>query len=189
MIKTFEQFVNENYRDDVNGAMPVDLSNYEGRFLLKSIYDSKRGEKFYNVYYSPTKFSNDSNIKMVGEYTPTVSIEDDHKKYNFEHFQMWLSQNFSNRIEKMYEVRCPDVELLTEDDVKRIISEFARNGFDVCEPAIMHNFDAWQSGAESGFLDHNNGYHLYTPSNNSPLSFRATTLHPECEEWQKTYAR
>lgn len=188
MIKTFEQFVNENYRDEVNGATPIDLSNYEGRFLLKSILDIKNRKNYYVVYYSPTRTIDYSNLKVVGEYNPSVSIDDDHKN-NFKHFQMWLSQNFSNHIEKMYEVRCPGVELLTEDDVKRIISEFARNRFDVCETAIMHNFDAWQSGAESGFLDHNNGYHLYTPSNKCPLSFRATTLHPECEEWQITYAR
>lgn len=190
MIKTFEQFVNENYRDrdDVNGATPIDLSNYEGRFFLKSVYDSKRGEKYYAVYYSPTKSSTDSNLKMVGEYTPSVDIDTDHK-YNFKGFQMWLSQNFSNHIKHMYEVRRPDIKVLTDKDVELIISEFHQNGFEVCEAAISHNYSAWQSGGESGFLDHNNGYHLYTPSNKCPLSFRATTLHPECEEWQTTFAR
>jgi hypothetical protein len=91
MIKTFEQFVNENYSpDDVNGARAIGLSNYKGLFFLKKIHDSKKGE-YYIVYYSPTRTPQD--VKMVGEYNPTISINDDHKN-DFKEFNMWLEQNF-----------------------------------------------------------------------------------------------
>ena len=91
MIKTFEQFVNENYNsDDVNGARTIGLSNYKGLFFLKKILDSKKGE-YYNVYYSPTRTPQD--VKMVGEYNPAISIDDDHDN-NFKEFSMWLEQNF-----------------------------------------------------------------------------------------------
>lgn len=70
--------------------------------------------------------------------------------------------------------------------VKRIQKFFKRNGFNVTEEAIMHNFNAYLNDAKSGYRDEENGYHLFTPCCHNPLSFRLTSLNKNCD-WQTTY--
>lgn len=90
-------------------------------------------------------------------------------------------------IEKKYEVYLPNVKTLTDIDIKNIVKEFKVNGFNVTEDAIRHNYDAWRYDEKSGYRDEKNNYHLFSPCGCNPLSFRASTLHKECDDWQTTY--
>lgn len=74
-----------------------------------------------------------------------------------------------------------------ECDVKSICKRLEKHGFHVTEEAVQHNFWAWICGGKSGYRDEKNGYHLFTPCGLNPLSFRVTSLHPACEDWQITY--
>lgn len=90
-------------------------------------------------------------------------------------------------IERDYQVNFRNVTNLNDADVNLIIMEFKENGFNVTEQAIRHNFDAWRYDEKSGYRDDENNYHIFSPCGCNPLSFRATTLHKQCEDWQKTY--
>ena len=76
---------------------------------------------------------------------------------------------------------------LSDKDLLRIQRKFKKNGFNVTFEALFHNYQAWFIGLKSGFLDEQNGYHLFTPCGGNPLSFRATTLCDNCKDWQFTY--
>lgn len=68
------------------------------------------------------------------------------------------------------------------------LAQFARNGFNVTEEAIEHNFDAWTMDFKSGYRDEENGYWLFTPCGDNPLSFTVERLNPDPScDWQKTY--
>ena len=71
--------------------------------------------------------------------------------------------------------------------VRGIIAEFKEKGFSVTREAIMHNFVAWYAYLKSGYRDDINGYFLFTPCGCNSLSFRATTLDSDLDDWQKTY--
>lgn len=90
----------------------------------------------------------------------------------FEH-----SIHFSSRKRNLY-----------KKDIKNIIKEFAENGLNVTEEAIIHNYECWLGDLKSGFRDEKNGSHLFTPCRCNPLQFHATSLekHPTCD-WQTTY--
>lgn len=79
------------------------------------------------------------------------------------------------------------VSNLSEKKLKSIINKFKKNGFNVTREAILHNFSCWLGDLKSGYRDEENGYHLFSPCGCNPLSFRATTLHPKCADWQTTY--
>lgn len=79
------------------------------------------------------------------------------------------------------------VKNLSEKKIQSIINKFKKNGFNVTKEAIMHNFSCWMGDLKSGYRDEKNNYHLFSPCGCNPLSFRATTLHPKCEDWQTTY--
>ena len=79
------------------------------------------------------------------------------------------------------------VKNLSEKKIQTIINKFKKNGFNVTKEAIMHNFSCWMGDLKSGYRDEKNNYHLFSPCGCNPLSFRATTLHPKCEDWQTTY--
>lgn len=89
-------------------------------------------------------------------------------------------------IERTYDIDFPsNVRSLTKKMIKDIIKEFSDNGFHVSERAIRHNYYCWKYDMKSGYRGKN--YHLFTPCGCNPLSFRATTLHRKCADWQKTY--
>ena len=91
-------------------------------------------------------------------------------------------------IEKEYSINFPSkVKRLYKKDFQSIIDEFAENGFNVSIEAITHNYNCWRGDLKSGFRDEENGYHLFTPCGCNPLSFRISTLHPKCNDWQITY--
>ena len=90
-------------------------------------------------------------------------------------------------IEKECRVDYPNKTHLKDADIKKIIKKFKEQGFDISDVAIKHNFDAWNYGFKSGYRDTENNYHLFTPCGANPLSFRATSLHKQCEDWQTTY--
>lgn len=79
------------------------------------------------------------------------------------------------------------VSNLSEKKLKSIINKFKKNGFNVTREAILHNFSCWLGDLKSGYRDEENGYFLFSPCGCNPLSFRATTLHPKCADWQTTY--
>ena len=80
-----------------------------------------------------------------------------------------------------------DKTRLSSTDIDDIIREFKDNGFTITKEAILHNYDAWLCDEKSGYRDEENNYHLFSPCGCNPLSFRASTLHKECDDWQTTY--
>ena len=90
-------------------------------------------------------------------------------------------------IENEYRVDLGYKRSLTESKIKKIIAEFKKNGFNITKEAILHNYDAWRYDMKSGYRDEVNNYHLFSPCGCNPLSFRATTLHEKCSDWQHTY--
>ena len=89
-------------------------------------------------------------------------------------------------IEREYAIQIRKYNL-TDKDIDKIIKEFKENGFNVTREAINHNYDAWCIDYKSGYRDEENNYHLFSPCGCNPLSFRATTLHEKCSDWQHTY--
>lgn len=77
-----------------------------------------------------------------------------------------------------------------EEDPKvntdEVIKFFKSVGYNVTEAAILHNYIAWKQGFKSGFLDEQNGYHLFTPCGGNLLRFTLTSLCPAAD-WQTTY--
>lgn len=78
-------------------------------------------------------------------------------------------------------------DLLSDEDVDSIIQEFKEHGFNITKHAILYNYSAWLVDEKSGYRDEENNYHLFSPCGCNPLSFRATTLHEKCKDWQTTY--
>lgn len=78
-----------------------------------------------------------------------------------------------------------NVNHLTEEDLLNVQKKFKENGYNVSLKAIKNNYKAWLCDFKSGYRG--NGYHLFTPCGCNPLSFRATTLHRKCKDWQTTY--
>ena len=76
---------------------------------------------------------------------------------------------------------------LSKSDIESIMLEFKENGFNITKEAILHNYNAWCRDEKSGYRDEVNNYHLFSPCGCNPLSFRATTLHEKCSDWQHTY--
>jgi hypothetical protein len=91
-------------------------------------------------------------------------------------------------IEKQHDIDFSSSKyILTKKDVEKIIAEFKEHGFNVTKESIEHNYNAWKRDYKSGYRDENNNYHLFTPCCCNPLSFRATSLHKQCDDWQTTY--
>jgi hypothetical protein len=90
-------------------------------------------------------------------------------------------------IEREYKIFLPHKQSLSEQDFKDIKKEFAENGFNVTIHALKHNYMAWLCDMKSGYRDFKRNYHLFTPCGCNPLSFRASTLHHQCNDWQQTY--
>ena len=87
---------------------------------------------------------------------------------------------------RQYDIDLPEsVRKLTPERARAIVQEFKEHGFNVTMDAVMHNFAAWNADYKSGYRGED--YHLFTPCGCNPLSFRATTLHPSCQDWQITY--
>ena len=76
---------------------------------------------------------------------------------------------------------------LSKSDIESIMLEFKENGFNITREALEHNYNAWCRDEKSGYRDEVNNYHLFSPCGCNPLSFRATTLHEKCADWQHTY--
>ena len=72
-------------------------------------------------------------------------------------------------------------------DVNKIRDFFVKHGYNVTTEAVSWCVSNWKCGFKSGYRDDVNGYHLFNPCGGNPLSIRLTTLHPLCEDWQKTY--
>lgn len=94
-------------------------------------------------------------------------------------------------IENTYDIDLPAVsrfgKKMTAEDFNSIMDEFAQAGFKVTLEALLHNYSSWRGDLKSGYRDEKNGYHLFTPCGCNPLSFRATSLHEKCSDWQTTY--
>lgn len=84
-----------------------------------------------------------------------------------------------------YDIDLPGVRELTPERAHDIVDEFFAHGINVTMDAIMHNYAAWCQDWKSGYRGED--FHLFTPCGCNPLSFRATTLHPSCSDWQTTY--
>ena len=90
---------------------------------------------------------------------------------------------------KKFDVDFPNrFKPLNEKQMDSVLEKFHKNGFNVTREALYHNMNAWVCGYKSGYRDNANGYHLFTPCGGNPLSFRASSLHESCDDWQKTYS-
>lgn len=93
-------------------------------------------------------------------------------------------------IEKSYDIDLP-YNRFDNFDIGEVcdsvIKQFKENGFNVTRKAIIHNYSAWLGDMKSGYRDEDNGYHLFSPCGCNPLSFRATSLHKNCYDWQTSY--
>ena len=79
----------------------------------------------------------------------------------------------------------PDIEEKISTD--EIVKFFHGNGYNVTKEAVNWCVENWKIGFKSGYLDQENGYHLFSPCGGNPLSIRLTTLNPLCDDWQTTY--
>ena len=95
--------------------------------------------------------------------------------------------DFNTRNNSLLSKKFHRTGILTTKEIDSIIQDFKDNGFNVTKEAILHNYDAWLHDQKSGYRDENNNYHLFSPCGCNPLSFRATTLHEKCSDWQHTY--
>ena len=136
----------------------------------------------------------DAKIDLENE-TYLSSYEEEYEISNLPTIQQLVDVGIIKEIsciEKSFDVDFDEEELGVDFDedneiIKYTIKKFKENGFNVTEEAIRHNFNAWVLDMKSGYRDNENGYHLFSPCGCNPLSFRATTLHEECEDWQQTY--
>ena len=125
--------------------------------------------------------------------TGTVFESDDVLDKYDERYAITLNLLAANGIGR--EVHCYDeydinlgwIKTLPQKKITEIRKEFAENGFNVTEDAIMHNFNCWKGDYKSGYRDDANGYHLFTPCGHNPFSLSATTL-VKGLDWQDTYA-
>lgn len=62
---------------------------------------------------------------------------------------------------------------------------FKKHGFTVSDQAIIHNVEAWTQDYKSGYLDEENGVHLFSPCGCNPLRISASEY--VGEDWQTTY--
>ena len=76
---------------------------------------------------------------------------------------------------------------LYDKQIARIIKKFKKNGFNVTAEAIKHNYEAYRIDHKSGYRDEVNGYHLFSPCGCNDLSFCATDLCEQSDDWQVTY--
>ena len=72
---------------------------------------------------------------------------------------------------------------LSDKGIDKVVKQFKENGWNVTREAVEHQLGGWKCG----YRDEANGYHLFTPCAGNELSFRATTLHDACKDWQTTY--
>lgn len=132
----------------------------------------------------------DSKIDLENE-TYISSYEEDYKTSNLPTIQELVDIGIIKKIsciEKSFDIDFNENDKRSIDEViQYTIKKFKENGFNVTEEAIRHNFNAWVLDMKSGYRDNENGYHLFSPCGCNPLSFRATTLHEQCEDWQQTY--
>lgn len=132
----------------------------------------------------------DSKIDIENE-TYISFYEEEYNKSNLPTIQELVNIGIIKEvscIEKSFRIDFDKNDKRSIDKViKYSIEKFSENGFNVTEEAIRHNFNAWVLDMKSGYRDNENGYHLFSPCGCNPLSFSATTLHEQCEDWQKTY--
>ena len=137
-------------------------------------FETSDGEKWGLPYY----FLYRINLK---DKTYTLSEDSDLPTINDLIDKKLLDVKFS------YDIIDLDYEYPNRIPLTKAIEYFKSKGYNVSKDAIRHNFYCWQSGLKSGYRDEKNGYHLFTPCGGNPLSFRLTSLHEPCKDWQKTY--
>lgn len=149
-------------------------------------------EKQYRCFQLP-------NGKLIDVYSCKydAKVDLENETYmpfsNTKEYELCSLPTFNDLVKKgiVKEVSCIertyDIEIKKTSDTNKVIAEFKKNGFNVTKKAIIHNYNAWRNGYKSGYRDERRNYHLFTPCGGNPLSFRATTLHPKCADWQTTY--
>lgn len=136
----------------------------------------------------------DAKVDLLNEKYIPYSDAKEYEMSNLPTFNDLIEQEIVKEvscIENTYEIEFEKSNrrrfTLSVDDIKKIRKEFKENGFKVSKKAILHNYFAWKGDLKSGFRDSRNKYHLFSPCGCNLLSFRATTLHPKCADWQTTY--
>lgn len=149
--------------------------------------------KWVNLF--PHKYS--AKVDLTNEMYILESDEEEYETSTLPTFNDLVSEGIVkvvSCIERKYDINniplnssSRDFVELDTKTIKKILKEFKDNGFNVTQRALIHNFSAWLGDMKSGYRDEENGYFLFTPCGCNPLSFRATTLHPKCADWQITY--
>lgn len=141
----------------------------------------------------------DAKVDLKKGTFMVFSYSDEYKNLPLPTFNELVAQGVVKEvtcIEHSYDITLPTYNcstrlfkdaVLPKRVVNRIIKEFNENGFNITEKAIMHNYSAWLGDLKSGYRDKKNNYHLFSPCGCNTLSFRATTLHRKCADWQTTY--
>lgn len=142
--------------------------------------DSKKGYEL--LYDTPILLLDDKYVALVGMTQRTDNVEGLTTLNQ-------LKEEMGAKNVNCYETCDMDFgwKPLSEAQVMQLVRDFKKNGFNVTARAIYHNMSAWSADMKSGYRDDTNGYHLFTPCGCNPLSFRASSLHELCEDWQTTY--
>ena len=64
-----------------------------------------------------------------------------------------------------------------------ILEIFHREGWNVTEEALLHNYDAWQRDHKSGYRDDRNGFFLFSPCGCNALRFEASPIREDDETY------
>ncbi len=145
----------------------------------------------YNKFYLRYDFVLDLDKGIIIKKDGELTLADKNKGYTT------LNELISNKQAKdvnCYDCLDFDMDVYMDDPqldkkvtAKKIIKFFRDNGYKVTPKAVNWCFENWKSGFKSGYRDQKNGYHLFNPCGDNPLSIRLTTLNPLCENWQETY--
>lgn len=142
---------------------------------------NKKMVDVYDVLY-------DSKVDLdKGEYLSRYDVG--YAKSTLPTFNDLAKQNIIREIScvEHYDISFPyEVKKVTTTELIKVQKEFKEHGFDVSLRALRHNYYSWLADLKSGYRG--KSYHLFSPCGCNPLSFRATTLHRKCKDWQTTYS-
>lgn len=136
-----------------------------------------------NEFY--LRFDNPLNLSK-GTFEPRVAVENELTLNTIIRGGLGKEVHCYNELQYMVGDKVDEMAFGAE--MNSILWFFKKNGYNVTREAIKHNLAAWLCDMKSGYRDEVNGYHLFSPCGCNPLSFRLTTLHELCDDWQETYA-
>lgn len=148
-------------------------------------FESANGVKLYLPW--------DYSIKInLSDMTYTSITDEDYKECPYPTLNVLINNGDISEMKFPYtKIDCYLNDNESHSDIENIINfvqrYFQQFGYNVSREAIIHNYNAWKQDCKSGYLDKENGYHLFSPCGCNPLRFTLTSLHPTAADWQITY--